>query len=173
MALEISFGKLGTSGKLGQQLTTRGNYLRAPAVVQRYGEQQPRAVSGLAASAVYLSHNNGLKPYLAADGLEPDVVLLQSIELFAKKLFQESHQGIDFKPRAFPVLGGKGIEGQIVDAEPGGGFDGCANRLRAGAMPGDPRLITASGPAAVAVHYDRHVGRQPVEVYLSQKKLVS
>src|SRR5262249_14437637 len=119
------------------------------------------------------SHNNGLKPYLAADGLEPDVVLLQSIELFAKKLFQQSHQGIDFKPRAFPVLGGKGIEGQVVDTEPGGGFDGCANRFGASAMPRDPGLIAASGPAAVAVHYDRYVGRQPVEVYLSQKKLVS
>ena len=67
--------------------------------------------------------------------------------------------------RSLPVLHREGVEGQDLDAKPGGPFDDLADRLDAGAMALDARQVTLCGPAAVAVHDDRHVFGEAVEVH--------
>ena len=51
-------------------------------------------------------------------------------------------------------------------------FDGVANRVDAGAMPFDARQVALRGPAAVAVHDDGDVRRQPVEIDLPGERFV-
>ena len=53
-----------------------------------------------------------------------------------------------------------------MDAEARGGFDGVAHGVDAGAMAFDARQVALRGPAAVAVHDDGDVRRQPLEVHL-------
>ena len=71
-----------------------------------------------------------------------------------------------------PVLDGERVQRQDLDAEPGGRLDDVADRFDAGAMALDPRQVSLRGPAAVAVHDDGDVLRQPVEIHLSRKRLL-
>jgi hypothetical protein len=47
---------------------------------------------------------------------------------------------------------------------PGGGFDGGAHGLHTGAMTSHPGQMPAPGPAAVSVHDDRDVLREPLGI---------
>ena len=52
------------------------------------------------------------------------------------------------------------------------GLDGVADRVDAGAVPFDARQVALRRPAAVAVHDDGDVRRQPLEVDLTDQHLV-
>ncbi len=96
----------------------------------------------------------------------------QRLQLGAQVALEQHHQRADLGGGPLPVLDREGVERQHADAEPGGGLDGVAHRLDAGAMPFDARQVPLRGPAAVAVHDDGDVRGQPVEVDLARERLV-
>ena len=71
-----------------------------------------------------------------------------------------------------PVLDGERIQRQHAEAETRGGLDGVAHGIDARAMAFHARQVALGGPAAVAVHDDGDVRRQPLEVHLPGKRLV-
>ena len=98
--------------------------------------------------------------------LKPDVVAQQRVQLEPQIPLQQHHQRRDLGDRTLPVLDRERVERQDADAEPGRALDDLAHRLDAGAVPLDPRQVPLRRPAAVAVHDDGEVLRQPVEVDL-------
>ena len=107
----------------------------------------------------------------AADHVEADVVAQQRRELEAEVALEQHHQRADFSGRALPVLDRERVERQHLEAEPRRGFDDVADRVDAGAMPFDARQVPLAGPAAVAVHDDGDVPRQPIEFDLARQRL--
>ena len=81
-------------------------------------------------------------------------------------LFQKPHDGRHLRRRPLPVLGGKGVDGEVVDADvlAVGGDD--AEGLRPGGVAGGAGKALPCGPAAVAVHDDGDVPGQTGEVHL-------
>src|SRR4051812_28117965 len=69
------------------------------------------------------------------------------------------HERKHFRFRALPVLGGEGVERQILDAQIAAAFDALAHRFRALLVAFDPRQPAVLGPAAVAVHDDSYMAR--------------
>ena len=51
-------------------------------------------------------------------------------------------------------------------------FDDVAHGVDAGAVPLDPRQVALRGPTAVAVHDDRDMPGQPLEVDLAGQRLL-
>ena len=96
----------------------------------------------------------------------------QRVQLGAQVALEQPHQRADFGGRPLPVLDRERVERQDLDAEAGGGLDRVAHGVDAGAMPFDARQVALRGPAAVAVHDDGDVRRQPVEVHLARERLV-
>jgi hypothetical protein len=105
--------------------------------------------------------------------VEPDVVCEQRVELGAQVALQQPHQRSDFSGRALPVLHRKRIKRKNVDSEPGGGFDSVPHGVDAGAVALDARQVALRRPAAIAVHDDRDVRREPLEVELIDEHQVS
>src|SRR5262245_7887109 len=108
----------------------------------------------------------------AADHAEADVVLEQRAQLEPQVALEQRHQRADLGRRPLPVLDREGVERQDLDAEPRRGFDHVAHRVDAGAVPFDARQVTLSRPASVAVHDDRDVSREPLEVDLPRQRFV-
>ena len=105
----------------------------------------------------------------AADDVEADVVLEQRRELRAQIPLQQHHQRADFGGRPLPVLDRERIERQHLEAEPRRGLDHVAHGVDAGAMAFDPRQVALARPAAVAVHDDGDVAREPVGLELAAR----
>ena len=114
----------------------------------------------------------GRELLLSADDAKPDVVLEQRVQLEAQIPLEQRHQRRDFRLRPLPVLEREGVQRQDVDAEPSRRFNRFADRSDAGPMAFDARQVAARGPAAVAVHDDRDVGRELLEVDLAGQRLV-
>ena len=100
----------------------------------------------------------------AAQETHADVVALDERHFLADVFAEELHQKIGFDFGAAPVFYGEGVEGERFDVEAGAGFDDDARGFGAVAVAGDARQVAALGPAAVAVHDDGDVLRQPLPV---------
>ena len=94
------------------------------------------------------------------DDLQPHVVLVQLRRLGLEVMDEIFHQRIHLVLGPVPVLGGKGVEREIFDAEFAGGADDFARRIGATPVPLDAGQMPCPGPAAVAVHDDGNVLRQ-------------
>ena len=97
----------------------------------------------------------GRQAFAFADDLHPDAALVQFGEVAADEELQQPHQVADLGFRPRPVFRREGVDGQPGDAHVGGGADGLAQRLDAGAMAGDARQAARLRPAAIAIHDDR------------------
>ena len=86
---------------------------------------------------------------------------------------QHAHQGLNFIARAFPVLCRESVERQRSESQSRAGIDGGAHGLDSGAMAGDARLSALGGPAAVAIHYDRHLPRQAIPINRRKQTIVA
>ncbi len=104
------------------------------------------------------------------DDLQPEPIFYQLFIFFPEILLEKSPEQGNFGFRPLPVLLGEGKKGQVLDAEPGAGFDGILDRLGRGAMALDPRLVPPLGPAAVPVHDDGDVFGKDREVDLTKKR---
>ena len=144
--------------------------LRAAAVVQRDVERHAAAGRGRREALRELLLNRCVELVHPADDAEPDVVLQEVRELAVQVLLQKRHERDDLEPRALPVLDGEGVERQRVELEPRAGLDDLADGRDAGAVALDARRAALAGPAAVAVHDDGDVPRQPGQVDLVEER---
>ncbi len=82
------------------------------------------------------------------------IIPLHGLDGLQQIPLQQLHDGVHLLLRPLPVLGGEGVDRQVLDADvPAVGGDG-AEGLRPGGVAGLARQATAFGPAAVPVHDD-------------------
>jgi hypothetical protein len=74
-------------------------------------------------------------------------------------VLEEGHQHRHLVLGPVPVLGGKGVEREVTDADRVRGPHDRARGLDALVVAGDPRQAPLGRPAAVPVHDDGDVGR--------------
>src|ERR1043165_2894292 len=145
--------------------------LGAPAVVEGDLEEESFVVLRLVLGVAELAMHARVEPFDAADGREADVVLHQRGELLPQVLLEQHHERGHFVARTLPVLDGKRVEGDDVELEAGGGLDDLAHRGDAGAVALDAGEVACAGPAAVAVHDDGDVPRQPLQIDFFEERL--
>src|SRR5262245_29432571 len=87
-------------------------------------------------------------------------------ELAREVLAQELHQAVDLARRPVPVLAREGEQREVLDAELAARLDDGAHRVLADPVPVETRQSALLRPAPVAVHDDRHVGRESIVVEL-------
>ena len=84
------------------------------------------------------------------------------VEVFA----QQTHNGPHFLLGSLPIFRGKGVDGQVIQADVFAvGGDG-AEGLRTGGVSGRSGHPPFLGPAAVAIHDDGNVTGQAVKIHL-------
>ena len=93
-------------------------------------------------------------------------VLLHRVDALVQVLLEKLHDAVDLVLRPLPVLGRKGVDRQVVDAEILAVGAKAAEGLRAGLVARRARQGTLLRPAAVAVHNDGNMTRQVVQVNL-------
>ena len=76
-------------------------------------------------------------------------------------LLQQGHEEVEFRLGALPVLAAEAVERELADAEPAAFLDGGADAVGAAGVAFDARQAALLRPAAVAVHDDGDVLRQP------------
>ena len=101
------------------------------------------------------------EPLALADDPDPDIGSVQVGEVVAHETLEEAHQVGDLLGGPAPVLGGEAVQGEIADADLAGGTDGAPDGLDAAPVSLDPRQAAPRRPAAVAVHDDGDMGREP------------
>ena len=106
------------------------------------------------------------KQLVAPDGAKADALLNETCALRGEVMFQESHQGADFLGRTIPVLLGKSVDSQGMDAELQAEGDHLSDGVDAFTMAGDARQSSKFRPAPIAVHDDGHMFGQQVRFQL-------
>ena len=82
-----------------------------------------------------------------------------ALPLLDHVLLQEVHEEVELLLRPLPVLAGKAIERELLDAQPGRFLGDAADARDAAAVPLDARQAALPGPTPVAVHDDGDVPR--------------
>ena len=85
-------------------------------------------------------------------------------------LAQQPHQEVHFGFRAAPVLEREGVEREARYFQPGARIYHLARGLHPGAVPCYARQVAALRPAAIAVHDDGEMLRQPLQIELFEKR---
>ena len=102
---------------------------------------------------------------LPTDIIQPNIILVESRNLFFQIPTQQIHKEIDFASRpALPVFLGKGVEGERRNMDASCSFSGRAHGFDTRAMPGHSGQMPPAGPPAVSVHDDRNVLREPLGI---------
>ena len=108
----------------------------------------------------------------AANHIEADVVAQQRIQLEAQVALEQRHQRGHFRDGTLPVLNREGVEREDVDAETCGRFDDVANGLDPRTMSLHTREVALRRPPSIAVHDDRDMAGQTVEVDLPGQRFL-
>ena len=95
-----------------------------------------------------------------ADDFEPDIVFVQVFRLGLEIVDEIFHQRVHLVFRPIPILRGKRVEREILDAEFARRADDFARRIRAAPVALDARQVARLRPAPVAVHDHRDVARE-------------
>ena len=74
---------------------------------------------------------------------------------------EQGHEEVEFGLRAFPVVHAEAVQRELAEAQAATFLDGAAHALHAAAVALDARQAALLRPAAVAVHDDGDVPRQP------------
>src|SRR5208283_2012542 len=101
--------------------------------------------------------NIARKPRPRADHAHTHIVGVQLGEIIVNEAVQERHQALHLFLWTGPVLDGKGINGEIPDAELDRGAHGSPQRLHAAPVAFYARQAASRRPAAVAVHDHRNM----------------
>ena len=112
------------------------------------------------------------QPLALPDDTEPDVVLEEQLELAAQIVLQQPHERGDLGVRALPVLDRERVQREHGNPEARRGLDRGSYGLRAGTVPFDTWKMPGRRPAAVAVHDDRDVARQPREIHTAHERVL-
>ena len=104
------------------------------------------------------------------ESFQPDVILLHLVDGLVQIFVKQGHDGAHLVRRAFPVLGGEGVDRQIVETEVFAVGCDPAKCLAARGMARRARQTALLRPAAIAVHDDGNVPRQRLRRALFLKK---
>src|ERR1019366_8343138 len=138
--------------------------LGATAVIDRQVDQEAAVGGGGVDGGIEFAADLFGQGLQAADGLQADIVLLEIGELLFEVVAQQAPEGFHCGSRPLPVLDREGVEGERFDTEAGAGFYSGPHGADAGFVAGHARQQAAGRPAAVAVHDDRDVRRQPAGI---------
>ena len=105
-----------------------------------------------------------------AENFQPDVILLHLVDGLVQIFVKQGHDGAHLVRRAFPVLGGEGVDRQIVETEVFAVGCDPAKCLAARGVARRARQTALLRPAAIAVHDDGNVPRQRLRRVLFLKK---
>ena len=154
MVGQALFGDVLGAQALGHHAAHGAHKLGAAAVVEGQVEHHVR-IGRRAAQAVAQGRTGGQGQGLhVAQDVQADALALHAGHFLAQKFQQQGEQGRDFGLGPRPVLAGKGVQGQVADAQTAAfGHDG-AHGLGTGTVPHLARQTAGLGPAAVAVHDD-------------------
>ena len=94
---------------------------------------------------------------------------MYSGKFLAQVLPQQPHQEIDFRFGPAPILHGKSVKRERRNIQPRAGLDDDPRRFHSGAVTGHARQMPALRPAAIAVHDDGDVPRQPLRIQAFQQ----
>ena len=151
-------GRLDLAGLdfLGQAADGVHNF-DATAIAQRHHQGQA-VVLGENGDGFFevVLHHVGQPPDLA-DDFQPHVVFVQLGRFGFQVMDEIFHQRVHLLLRPVPIFGGKGVEGQVFDAQLAGVADDGAGGFRPLAVALDAWQPALFGPAAVAIHDHRHV----------------
>jgi len=136
----------------------------AAAVVEGDGEDHARVGRSGFGGFARIFLDGGGKIFGAAEEAHTDVVALDEGHFLAQIFAEKLHEEFDFSFGAAPVFHREGVERKGFDMETGTGFDGGPGGLRACAVAGDAGEVAFLGPAAVAVHDDGDMAREPREI---------
>ena len=100
------------------------------------------------------------QPVNLADDFEVDIALVQLRRFGLEVVDEIFHQRVHLVLGPVPILGGKRVEREILDAELARRADDFARRIRAAPVPLHARQSVLLGPAPVAIHDDGDVLRQ-------------
>src|SRR5207253_2393828 len=96
--------------------------------------------------------------------LQPDVVLVERRHFLLQVAAEQGHQEVNFTARTLPVFFREGVQREGRDVNACCRFDGRTYSRDAGTMSSDTRQVTAPRPAAIAVHDDSDVFREPLGI---------
>ena len=148
-----------TRSDLGGELACCLGNLRARTVIECDNQSQP-AVPGRSLDGSFQPLDEiRTEGRIIPDQLEPNLLLLEGLELALQIEAHEGGQVGDLFGAASPVLRRESIERQHLDAVVGGGLERAAHGLGAGAMACNARKPPLLRPAPVAVHDDGDVPR--------------
>ncbi len=149
--LELSFGDPARDAANG------ANDLVVAAVGERQSQAHPAQTAGRVLNPCEQRARTARQPTDVTDRRKLDFVFPEPGLLLDEKLGQEAHQSLDLEGRARPVLGGKGVEGEVAETDLAAVDDDFSNRRRPLVVAGETGQPPRLRPSAVAVHDDRHV----------------
>ena len=163
-------------GELARIKSSLGSQLRdsprgvddfgAPSVVDTELQGQDVVADGTAFGVFQFADHTAPEARPSAGPAHPDAHGVELVSPPSDHVAIEAHQPANLIRRAVPVLGGKGVRGEVLDSDLNGPLDHVEERsFTAGVALGTwqvPRLR----PAAIAIHHDRDMGWQPVSRYL-------
>jgi DNA repair protein RecO (recombination protein O) len=106
------------------------------------------------------------QPRRSAGPAHPDAHGIELVSPPSDHVAVEAHQPANLIRRAVPVLGGKGVRGEVPDSDLDGPLDHVEERSLTAGMALGPWQIPRLRPAAIAIHHDRDMGWQPFSGYL-------
>jgi hypothetical protein len=147
----------------GQAAGGRDQLLPA-AIAQRHDEGQPPVVGGPCLGLLDQAHDIGRQAVALANEAQAHAALVQLGDLGPQVAAQQAHQAVDLVGGTLPVLRGEGIDGEVGNPQLDRRRDGVPQGLGAASVARRARQPTGLGPAAIAVHDDRHMsGRRAIE----------
>src|SRR5579871_4171261 len=141
--------------------TDRAHDVVAPAVAHGERDGHARVVARRRDRLAQRSAHRRGQPAQVADREQADVMLHHLAELALQVAAQQRHEAVDLARRAVPVLAREREQREVLDAQPPARLHHRAHRLLAGTVPVEARKAALLRPAAVAVHDDGDVARQP------------
>ena len=134
--------------------------LVAPAVVDAEVELAAVVMAALLARVAHELLQAGAEGRELAEEVHADAVLLHDLDGLDDIALEDVHDRMDLVVRALPVLGGKGVERKILDADVLAVIGDFAHGLGADGVAGGAGQTALFCPASVAVEDDGDMTRQ-------------
>ena len=167
---EALFGELARiKSSLGSQLrnSPRGvDDFSAASVVHAELQGQHVVADGAAFGVFQFADHTAPQARPSAGPPHPDAHGVELVSPPSDHVAVEAHQPANLIRRSVPVLGGKGVRGEVLDSDLNGPLDDVEERSFTAGMALGTWQVPRLRPAAIAIHHDRDMSRQPVSRYL-------
>ena len=163
-------------GELARIKSSLGSQLRDPprgvddfgaaSVVHAELQGQHVVADGAAFGVFQFADHTAPQARPSAGPPHPDAHGVELVSPPSDHVAVEAHQPANLIRRSVPVLGGKGVRGEVLDSDLNGPLDHVEERSFTAGMALGTWQVPRLRPAAIAIHHDRDMSRQPVSRYL-------